>query len=70
MEIPTAIIVDLERLLSMLDARAERQNVVYLELERAKRAAELARKSTPCGAQHRPLTGPDREKQTGPDWEE
>ena len=66
MEIPTAIIVDLERLLSMLDARAGRSNVVYLELERAKRAVE--REAEP--AQHRPLTGPDREKQTGPDWEE
>jgi hypothetical protein len=65
MEIPTAIIVDLERLLSMLDARAGRQNVVYLELERAKRAVERGGL-----AQHRPLSDHDREKQTEPDGKE
>ena len=62
MEIPTAIIVDLERLLSMLDARAGRSNVVYLELEKAKRAAERGGL-----AQRRPLSDPDREEVTGPD---
>ena len=67
MEIPTAIIVDLERLLSMLDARAGRQNVVYLDLERAKRAVEQPSRRN-VNAQHRPLTGPDRENDsTGPD---
>jgi hypothetical protein len=55
-------VVDLTRLLSAIEERTGRSNVVDLAFERERRAVE---RSVPH-ARHRPRTGPDRERH-GPD---
>lgn len=47
METYEASVVDLRRLLRVLDARTGRSNVLYLELERKKRAGRALRSTDP-----------------------
>jgi len=66
MEKSNAVIVDLRRLLSMLDVRTKRSNVVDLALERWKRRAAEQRGR----AQHHSPSGHDREEIAWQDWKE